>query len=100
MGPVSRCFIYQKAASSGIELVTPKNVICHNTLQNMQSGIIYGAVGQIDGIVNRIKKEYGKDMTVIATGGLAGRNYRKKYHTIDKTNHFLTLTGLRILYEA
>ena len=91
--------LFQKAANlPRIELVTPKNVICHNTITNMQSGIIYGAVGQIDGIVNRIKKEYGKDMTVIATGGLA-RMIAEESSTIDKTDHFLTLTGLRVLYE-
>ena len=64
----------------------------------MQSGIIYGAVGQVDGIVERIKKEYGKPMKVVATGGLAQLIARES-STIDKTDHFLTLTGLRVLYE-
>ena len=44
------------------------------------------------------EKEYGKDMTVIATGGLA-RMIAEESSTIDKTDHFLTLTGLRVLYE-
>ena len=46
----------------------------------------------------RISTEYGKDMTVIATGGLA-RMIAEESSTIDKTDHFLTLTGLRVLYE-
>lgn len=91
--------LFQKAASlPRIELVTPKSIICHNTVSNMQAGIIFGAVGQINEIVKRIKIEYGGDMKVIATGGLA-QMIAKETSLIDKTDHFLTLTGLRVLYE-
>ena len=64
----------------------------------MQAGIIYGYVGQIDEIVRRIKEEIGTEMKVVATGGFA-RMVAKESKTIDKVDHFLTLTGLRVLYE-
>ncbi|MBR2519198.1 MAG: type III pantothenate kinase [Selenomonadaceae bacterium] len=83
-----------------IELIPPKNVIGHNTTTCMQSGIIYGYVGQIDAIVQRIRNEMGEDWhaKVIATGGLAKMIMRES-KTIDKIDHFLTLSGLRVLYE-
>jgi len=92
--------LFQRAAKlPRIELVTPKNVICHNTISGIQAGIILGAVGQIDGIVHRMKKEMNNmDMKVVATGGLANMIARES-ETIDTTDHFLTLTGLRVLYE-
>ena len=91
--------LFQSAAQlPRIELVPPKRIVCHNTIQGMQAGIIYGYVGQIDEIVRRIKKEMGCDMKVVATGGLA-KMIQKESATIDNIDHFLTLTGLRVLYE-
>ena len=91
--------LFQRAAKlPRIELVTPKNVICRNTITGMQAGIIFGYVGQIDEIVRRIKKEMGTEMKVVATGGYA-RMISRESQTIDKIDHFLTLTGLRVLYE-
>ena len=91
--------LFQRAAKlPRIELVTPKSAICHNTITGIQAGIIFGAVGHIDGIVNRIKIEMDMDMKVVATGGLANM-IAKESKTINKTDHFLTLTGLRVLYE-
>ena len=84
-----------------VELVPPKNIICHNTIHGMQAGIIFGYVGQIDEIVRRIKTEIGNkenEIKVIATGGMATMIY-KESKTIDKIDHFLTLNGLRVLYE-
>lgn len=83
-----------------IELVPPKNIICRNTISGMQAGIIYGYVGQIDAIVGRIRRELGGEspIKVIATGGLA-KMIAKESQTIDKIDHFLTLSGLRVLYE-
>ena len=83
-----------------IELVPPKNIICRNTITGMQAGIIYGYVGQIDEIVRRIRAEMGEgwNAKVIATGGLA-KMISKESKTIDKIDHFLTLSGLRVLYE-
>ena len=83
-----------------IELVPPKSIIGRNTISCMQAGIIYGYVGQIDEIVSRIRAEMGEDWhaKVIATGGLA-KMISKESKTIDKIDHFLTLSGLRVLYE-
>ena len=83
-----------------IELVPPKSIICRNTITGMQAGIIYGYVGQIDAIVTKIREEMGKDWNakVIATGGLA-KMISSESKTIDKIDHFLTLSGLRVLYE-
>ncbi len=81
-----------------IELVPPKNIICRNTIQGMQAGVVFGFVGQIDEIVRRIKAEMGCPMQVIATGGF-GRMIAKESATIDRVDHFLTLTGLQVLYE-
>ena len=61
-------------------------------------GHIFGYVGQVDGIVNRICKEVGQRPRVIATGGLAGL-IAADSETISEANPLLTLTGLRILYE-
>lgn len=83
-----------------IELVPPKSIIGHNTITCMQAGIIYGYVGQIDTIVEKIREEMGASWKakVIATGGLA-KMIHKESKTIDKIDHFLTLSGLRVLHE-
>ena len=65
----------------------------------MQSGIVYGYVGQVDYIVRRMKKEMKEDnVKVIATGGLA-RLIASESETIDEINGLFTLEGLRIIYE-
>ena len=91
--------LFQRAAQlPRIELVPLKTVVCRSTIHGMQAGIIYGYVGQIDAIVRRIKAELAMEMKVVATGGFA-RMVAKESQTIDKVDHFLTLTGLRVLYE-
>ena len=79
-----------------IELKRPKSVICRNTVTSMQSGIIYGAAGQIDEIVRRMKEELGGEAKVIATGGLANL-IAEVSSTIDAVEPFLTLEGLRLI---
>jgi type III pantothenate kinase len=92
--------LFQKAAKlPRIELVKPESVIGKNTVASMQSGIVYGYVGQVDYIVRRIKKEMNEEgIKVIATGGLA-RLIAPESETIDEVNGMLTLEGLRIIYE-
>lgn len=95
--------LFEKAAKlPRIELIKPPTVICKNTVQNMQSGIIYGNVGQVDYIVSKMKKEMislGEDEPyVIATGGLAYL-IASESKEINKINPYLTLEGLRIIYE-
>ncbi len=64
----------------------------------MQSGIIYGYAGLVDGIVERIKTEVKSQPLVIATGGLA-RVIAPETKSIDKIEEMLTLEGLRIIYN-
>lgn len=82
-----------------VELVKPGTVICKNTINSIQSGVIYGYVGQVDYIVRRMKSELGDPGTkVIATGGLS-KLIASESETIDTVNGLLTLEGLRIIYE-
>ncbi len=91
--------LFQRAAKlPRIELIKPKNVICRNTISSMQSGIIYGFVGQVDEIVRRMTIELGTEVFVVATGGLASLMAAES-STIDTVEPFLTLDGLRILHE-
>jgi len=80
-----------------VELKFPTELIGRDTESAMQSGIMYGAVEQVDGLVRRIKKEMGQ-AEVVATGGLASLVVEKS-RTIDKVEPFLTLEGLKIIYN-
>lgn len=91
--------LYQRAAKlPRIELVKPKSVVGRNTVNSMQAGIIYGFAGQVDGIVERIKQEFGTSPRVIATGGLA-ELIASESRTIELVNPLLTLQGLQLIYE-
>ncbi|MFC1919411.1 type III pantothenate kinase [Chloroflexota bacterium] len=86
------------AALPRVEIVRPKRVIGKNTVGAMQSGIIFGYVGLVDGLVGRIQEELGKKAKVIATGGLASI-ISKETSIIQTVEPDLTLIGLRIIYE-
>jgi type III pantothenate kinase len=81
-----------------VEIVRPKSVIGKNTIHCMQSGILFGYVSLVDGMVERIRSEMGGKACVIATGGLADR-IATESQTIEKVDKYLTLRGLQILYE-
>ncbi|HEY4015719.1 MAG TPA: type III pantothenate kinase [Polyangiaceae bacterium] len=81
-----------------VEITRPPKVVGKNTVHAMQSGIVYGYVGLVDGIVERLKGELGYPCAVIATGGLA-RLIAPLSKVIDEVDDMLTLVGLRILYE-
>ncbi|MDA8337586.1 MAG: type III pantothenate kinase [Peptococcaceae bacterium] len=80
-----------------VEICRPPAVIGKNTVHSMQAGILYGAVGLVEGILARMKEELGP-ARVIATGGFAGM-IAAETAAIDRVEPFLTLTGLRIIYE-
>ncbi len=81
-----------------VEIAKPPRVLGRNTQHSMQSGIIYGYVGLVDGLVDRLVDELGYPCHTIATGGLA-RLIAPLSRTIKEVDDDLTLTGLRILYE-
>jgi type III pantothenate kinase len=80
-----------------VELTHPKQAIGTNTISAMQSGIIFGYVGLIEGIVARIQQELGEKAKVVATGGYADL-IAKETAVIDVVNPNLTLIGLRLIY--
>ncbi|MBN2981264.1 type III pantothenate kinase [Cohnella algarum] len=91
--------LYQRASKlPRVELIKPKRVVGRNTVSAIQSGLIYGYAGQVDGIVNRIRKEQGENPKVIATGGLA-ELIAGESETIEHVDPLLTLEGLRMIYE-
>jgi type III pantothenate kinase len=91
--------LYTRAAKlPRIEIVRPEGVVGRNTVSAMQSGILYGYVGQVEGIVNRMKSESKQTPTVIATGGLASL-IAQESTVIDIVDPFLTLKGLQLIYK-
>jgi type III pantothenate kinase len=92
--------LYQRAAKlPRVSIVRPERVLGTHTVESMQSGIVYGYAGLVDGIVERLRKEIDDDdVTVIATGGLAGLISQDTSH-ISRVEPFLTLDGLRMVAE-
>ena len=87
----------QAAMLPRVELTHPKHAIGTNTITAMQSGIVFGYVGLVEGIVARIQKELGGKAKVVATGGYA-ELIAKETSVIDIVNLDLTLIGLRLIY--
>jgi type III pantothenate kinase len=81
-----------------VELEQPKELIGRSTEASIQSGVIYGFAGQVDGIVARLRSELGVEAIAIATGGLA-TSIAPFCEEIDEVDDLLTLTGLRLLWE-
>jgi type III pantothenate kinase len=81
-----------------VELEAPRELIGRSTETSIQSGVIYGFAGQVDGIVSRLREELGVEARAIATGGLAS-SIAPFCEEIDEVDDLLTLTGLRLLWE-
>lgn len=81
-----------------VEMIKPRSLIGKNTVSSMQAGIVYGFVGQVEGIINRMKRELEFEPTVVATGGLA-KVIARETAAIDVVDDFLTLDGLHLIYE-
>jgi type III pantothenate kinase len=91
--------LYTRAAKlPRIDLQVPPSVIGRNTTHAMQSGLLFGYVSMVEGMVARFRAELGKDMKVIATGGLA-EVVAKETKVIDIISPWLTLEGLRLIWE-
>jgi type III pantothenate kinase len=81
-----------------VELVRPKEAIGRNTVTNIQSGVVYGYAGLVDGLVERMKTEMGGSPKVVATGGLAPL-IADVARSIDLVDADLKLHGLRLIYR-
>jgi type III pantothenate kinase len=81
-----------------VDYATPPSVIGKTTVGGLQSGLVYGFAGQVDGIVGRIRAELGADARAIATGGLADL-VAPHSATIEAVDPNLTLEGLRLVWE-
>lgn len=91
--------LYTRAAKlPRIDLQVPPSVIGRNTVHAMQSGLLFGYVSMVEGMVNRFRAELGGDMKVVATGGLA-EVVAHETKVIDIIAPWLTLEGLRIIWE-
>jgi len=96
---VSMEALFQRAARLvNVDFVEPPTVIAKNSVHALQSGVVYGFAGQVDAIVEAIRGELGVEAQAIATGGLADL-IASHSKTIEKVDPYLTLEGLRLVWE-
>jgi type III pantothenate kinase len=98
LGIASEALFARAARLPRVEIKDPGKVIGTNTVTHMQAGLYYGAVDMVDGMITRMKAELSGDVKVVATGGQA-RLVSKGSKQIQHTDEFLTLTGLRLIWE-
>lgn len=98
LGIAAEALFSRTANLPRIELVAPPKAIGRNTIHCMQSGLVLGYIGLIEGLVTRIREELGGQARVIGTGGLAPL-LAKETNIIETVDQMLTLEGLRLMYE-
>ena len=98
IGVAAEAMFLRTAKLPRIELAPPPNVIGKNTVHAMQSGVVLGYVGLVEGLVARLRAEMGPQTKVIATGGLAPIIARLT-NVFDAMDQDLTLKGLRMIYQ-
>ena len=98
LGISAEALISRTARLSRVDIKRPAKVIGTNTVTHLQSGLYYGYIGLVDGILERIVAELGEQPRVIATGGLA-RQISEDSRYIAEIDDMLTLDGLLILFE-
>ncbi len=98
IGIMANALSSQAAKLPEVSIDKPKHAIAKNTVDSMKSGIVYGYIGLTEKIISVIKKEYGKDLKVISTGGL-GRIIFKETSSIDVYDPDLTFKGLKNIYD-
>src|SRR5215831_2869960 len=103
------CIVVDFGTSTNFDVVSPEGeyvggvlapgtVISKNTAASLQSGLVYGFAGQVDGIVERIRGELGVEAQTVATGGLADL-ITPHARRLDQIDPFLTLEGVRLIWE-
>jgi len=90
--------VQRTARLHAIDLTPPPQPLGRNTIHAMQSGIFWGYVGLLEGLVQRLRPSAGEDATIIATGGLA-EVFSRHVPLIDEVAPLLALDGLRLIYE-
>ena len=91
--------LFERAARlRKVDFTAPPSVIGKSTVEALQSGLLFGFTGQVDGVVRRIVAELGEEVAVVATGGLASLVIEES-ETIEHYEPDLTLIGLRLVFE-